>query len=88
MLAGKKLLPPERWSHLAAVYTGKRMQLYLDGVKIGECDAEACTIPINSLARIGNALELNNGYLGELAGFSLEGAVRSPKEFQLLNQRK
>lgn len=88
MLAGKKLLPPERWSHLAAVYTGKRMQLYLDGVKIGECDAEACTIPINSLARIGNALELNNGYLGELAGFSLEGAVRSPKEFQLLNPRK
>lgn len=82
-VTGKRALESGKWTHLAAVYTGESLVLYLNGKKIGEGKAAISTIPVNSLPRIGNALDLNNGFRGMLAGFSLEGAVRSPGEFRL-----
>lgn len=82
-VTGKIALPAGRWSHLAALYTGGKLLLYLDGEKIAEGNAPAFTMPVNSLPRIGNTLGLDSGFRGMLAGFSLEGAVRTPKEFRL-----
>lgn len=82
-VVGKKELVSGKWFHLAAVYTGNALKLYLNGEKIGEEKAATFTIPVNSLPRIGNTHALDSGFRGMLAGFSLEGAVRSSKEFQL-----
>lgn len=87
-LTGSKALPAGKWSHLAAVYTGRKLLLYLNGAKIGEGAATPETVPVNSLPVIGNSVDMNNGFRGEMAGFSLEGAVRSPDGFQLLKQLK
>ena len=86
VLSGSKALPPGIWSHLAAVYTGKSLLLYLNGEKIGECAAEIRTIPVNSIPVIGFSFEQpDQAFRGELAGFSLEGTVLTPQEFCLSN---
>lgn len=79
-------IPTDRWTHLAAVYDGKSLRIYQDGRKTAESPAPACTNPVNSIPRIGNSLNLDCGFKGQMAGFSLEGAVRTPDDFQLKRQ--
>ena len=67
----------------AAVYDGKSLKIYQDGRKTAEAPAPTCTNPVNSLSRIGNSMNLERGFKGRLAGFSLEGAVRAPGSFRL-----
>ena len=74
----------EKWTHIAAVYDGKSLQIWQNGRKTAETPAPTCTNPINSVSRIGNTLLLDNGFQGEMAGFSLEGAVRTPGTFRLM----
>lgn len=78
-----KEVPAGKWTHLAAVYDGKSLKIYQDGRKTAEAPAPTCTNPVNSLSRIGNSMNLERGFKGRLAGFSLEGAVRAPGSFRL-----
>ena len=72
------------WTHIAAVYDGKSLQLWQNGRKTAEASAPVCTNPVNSVSRIGNTLNLDKGFQGDMAGFSLEGAVRTSGSFRLL----
>ena len=74
----------EKWTHIAAVYDGKSLQIWQNGRKTAETPAPTCTNPVNSVSRIGNTCLLDNGFQGEMAGFSLEGAVRTPGTFRLM----
>lgn len=78
-----KALPAGIWSHLAAVYDGKSLKIYQNGRKTAEAAAPTSTNPVNSVSRIGNSLKLDRGFKGQMAGFSLEGAVRDPGSFRL-----
>lgn len=78
-----KAVPAGKWTHLAAVYDGKSLKIYQDGRKTAEAPAPTCTNPVNSLSRIGNSMNLDRGFKGRMAGFSLEGAVRAPGSFRL-----
>ena len=71
------------WTHLAAVYDGKSLQLWQNGRKTAEASAPVCTNSVNSVSRIGNTLNLDKGFQGDMAGFSLEGAVRASDTFRL-----
>ena len=75
-----------KWTHIAAVYDGKSLQLWQNGRKTAEASAPVCTNPINSVSRIGNTRDLDKGFQGEMAGFSLEGAVRTSGSFRLLKR--
>ncbi len=75
-----------KWSHLAAVYDGRTLAIYRDGRRVAGTAAETFSNPVNSVPCIGNTLELNAGFRGEMAGFRLESAVRAPEEFRLLRK--
>ncbi len=74
------------WAHVAAVYTGDKLLIYLNGKLVGQAAASTFSNPVNSVPRIGNSLGLNCGFQGDMAGFRLESSVRTPKNFKLLNQ--
>ncbi len=80
----KKAVATGKWSHLAAVYDGSSLKIYQNGKLTAKAPAPVCTNTINSLSRIGNTLHQDKGFKGDMAGFSLEGAVREPGSFRLL----
>lgn len=79
-------LPAGSWSHLAAVYDGKSLALYINGEKTAISPAAAERMSLNSVPAIGADLDRKNGFKGDLGGFALEGAARKPDEFKLLKQ--
>ena len=80
----KKAVAAGKWSHLAAVYDGSSLKIYQNGKLTAKAPAPVCTNAVNSLSRIGNTLNQDKGFKGDMAGFSLEGAVREPDSFRLL----
>ena len=72
------------WTHIAAVYDGKSLQLWQNGRKTAEASAPLCTNPVNSVSRIGNTLNIDKGFKGDMKGIYLEGAVRTSGSFRLL----
>ncbi len=85
-VAATESLVPGKWAHVAGVYDGETLRLYINGKAVGQVAAPTRTMPINSVGRIGNTMDLNRGFLGQLAGFRLTGAVRTPAEFKLLKK--
>jgi hypothetical protein len=72
-----------RWTHVAAVYDGERLRLFIDGGLEAEAPAAALVARINSLPVIGNNAVFGEGFRGLLGGVHLESGVRTPGRFAL-----
>jgi hypothetical protein len=82
-VASRRALGAGRWAHLAAVYDGEQLRLYLDGALDNEAPAEAQVVRINSLPVIGNNQAGNAGFSGLIGGFHLQCGVLPPERFVL-----
>jgi len=82
-LTGQKALPINRWTHLAALYDGEHLRLYIDGILDTECAAKPQVIRINSLPVIGNNDTFSEGFRGLLGGLHLQSGVLKPERFVL-----
>jgi len=80
-------LPANRWAHLAAVYDGARLKLYVDGTLGAEAPAEAQVLRINSLPVIGNSDAFSEGFQGLLGGLHLQCGVLPPDRFALRSRK-
>ncbi|HRU71015.1 MAG TPA: hypothetical protein P5111_08040 [Kiritimatiellia bacterium] len=80
-ITSARALATDRWTHLAAVYDGLRLALYLDGRLNAEAPAAACLCRINSLPILGNAHDGKTPYEGLLGGFHLQSGVRGAGNF-------
>lgn len=80
-------LPAGRWSHVAAVYDGRTLSLYVDGRLAGQSPAAPSVSPINSVPVIGcrhqEHLRFSNYYRGDMAGLSVVARPLEPREFLL-----
>lgn len=82
-LVGKLPLRAGSWHHLAAVYTGDGLRLYLDGKSIGEKPAPAQTMGVNAIPTIGCRVGNVAGFKGRMAGFALYGGIPERGKFLL-----
>ena len=80
---GQRTLPLNRWAHVAAVYTGEQLKLYVDGALDAEAPAEAQALRINSLAVVGNSYISDEGFQGLIGGLHLQCGVLAPGRFAL-----
>ena len=81
--AGQRTLPLNRWTHVAAVYTGEQLKLYVDGALDAEAPAETQALRINSLAVVGNSYTSDEGFQGLIGGVHLQCGVLTPGRFVL-----
>lgn len=72
-----------QWTHLAAVYSGSTLTIYLNEILDSEMPAESEVLRINSLPVIGNNKSFNQGFLGQMGGFHLQSGVLRPSHFVL-----
>jgi len=87
-ITSRKALSANRWIHLAAVYDGERLKLFIDGVLDVEASAETQSVRINSLPVIGNNNAFSEGFAGLIGGFHLQSGALTPERFVLLQHRK
>ena len=85
-VTSKDPLPARQWSHLAAVYDGQSLKLYLNSELAAETSAEAHVIRINSLPIIGNTHGGDQGFAGRIGGFHLQSGSLAPTDFVLLQE--
>ncbi len=85
-VTSRRVLADGQWAHLAAVYDGERLRLYLDGAPDSEAPAETQAIRINSLPVIGNNDTFSEGFRGQIGGFHLQYGVLPPERFVLLRR--
>ncbi|WPJ96648.1 endo-1,3-alpha-glucanase family glycosylhydrolase [Coraliomargarita algicola] len=79
----------DAWSHVAAVYDGSTMRLYVNGEFVGEKALRVTLRSINSIPVIGckhmEYLQFSHFYRGDLAGLSVTANVLDPDDFKLLD---
>ena len=86
VLSSQRTLSTLCWSHLAAVYDGERLKLYIDDALDAEAPAETQVVRINSLPVIGSNDAFNEGFKGLLGGFHLQCGVLTPERFALCSR--
>jgi len=79
-------LADRQWTHLAAVYDGEHLRLYVKGTLDREVPVETQVVRINSLPVIGNSGTFSEGFCGLMGGFHLQCGVLQPERF-VLRQR-
>jgi len=77
-----------QWTHLAAVYDGCNLRIYLNGILDNEAPAETAVLRINSLPVIGNSNSFNQGFSGRMGGFHLQTGVLEPGTFVLIQPER
>jgi len=82
-VTSRHALVARQWTHLAAVYDGEHMRLYVKGALDGEAPAATQVVRINSLPVIGNNDTFSEGFCGLMGGFHLQCGVLSPDRFVL-----
>jgi hypothetical protein len=82
-IVGSRALTADRWTHIAAVYDGVRLALFIDGALDAEAPAEPHMIRINSLPVVGNTHAGTAGFCGLFGGFHLQSGIRAPGRFAL-----
>jgi hypothetical protein len=82
-VTSQRVLADGQWTHLAAVYDGERLRLYLDGALDSEAPAETQVVRINSLPVLGNNDTFSEGFRGLLGGCHLQYGVLPPERFVL-----
>ena len=83
-LSVKKNLPAGKWTHVAAVYTGDALELFLDGRSAGKTAASPVAFGVNAIPVIGNRLkQTDGGFRGDMAGFAVYGGVPEGGKFLL-----
>ncbi len=85
-VTSKDPLPARHWSHLAAVYDGQSLKLYINSHPAAETSAQAHVIRINSLPIIGHNHGGGQGFAGRLGGFHLQSGSLVPADFVLLKK--
>jgi hypothetical protein len=80
---GQRTLPLGRWTHVAAVYTGEQLKLYVDGALDAEAPAETQALRINSLGVVGNSYISDEGFQGLVGGLHLQCGVLALRRFAL-----
>lgn len=78
-----RALAADRWAHIAAIYDGTRLALYIDGILDAESPSETQPARINSLPVIGNSHDNTSGFKGLVGGFHLQSGTRAPGHFAL-----
>ena len=82
-LTSREALSAGRWVHLAAVYDGERLRLYIDAKPDAEVSSQTQVMRINSLPVLGNSTAFDTGFQGLLGGFHLQCGVLTPERFVL-----
>ena len=82
-VTSQRVLADGQWTHLAAVYDGEHLRLYVNGALDREAPAETQVIRINSLPVIGNNGAGNEGFQGLIGGLHLQCGVLPPERFVL-----
>ena len=82
-LTSREALSAGRWVHLATVYDGERLRLYIDAKRDAEVSSQKQVMRINSLPVLGNSTALDAGFQGLLGGFHLQCGVLTPERFVL-----
>jgi hypothetical protein len=83
-LVSDKAIEFNKWTHVALVNSGNKLELFIDGVSAGSQKIKVQTMTINSHPALGNYSRQNlDGYTGLVAGFALAGTALSPDKFQL-----
>lgn len=85
-VTSKRKVQKQEWSHIAAVYTGNSLRIYINGVLDSEAPAKIKVMRINSLPVIGNNNAFNCGFKGQIGGFHLQSGVLEPGDF-VIEQR-
>ncbi|MDR1279312.1 MAG: hypothetical protein LBK99_00630 [Opitutaceae bacterium] len=80
-------IPTGEWSHVAAVYDGATLRLYINGKPAGEKNAPPSVRAINSIPAIGckheEYLRFSRYYRGDIAGLSVVARPLQPAGFSL-----
>ena len=83
-LLSSEPVPAGTWTHIAAVYSGKSLELFFNGKAVGKVPAGAFTFGVNAIPVIGNAPgKAEGGFKGDMAGFALYGGIPQNGKFQL-----
>ena len=83
-LVSDKAIEFNKWTHVALVNSGNKLELFIDGVSVGSQDIKVQTMTVNSHPALGNLSRQNvNGYNGLVAGFAIAGTALTPDNFQL-----
>jgi len=82
-LTSREALRAGQWVHLAAVYDGERLRLYVDAKLDAEASSQTQVMRINSLPVLGNSVAFDAGFQGLLGGFHLQCGVLTPERFVL-----
>ncbi len=85
-LESKVKVVMNKWSHIAGVYDGKCLILYLNGEKVAEMPCESSIFSINSMPMIGcrnrEYFVLSDFFAGDIAGIAVVARPLSPNQFQ------
>ena len=83
----KEPLKNNKWYHIAVVYDGKTLAVYIDGNKNAITTAPSRLMRINSVGTIGAAdsafMKYGEFYKGYMGGLCITGRPLSPSEFKL-----
>ncbi|MEI8247847.1 MAG: endo-1,3-alpha-glucanase family glycosylhydrolase [Lentisphaerota bacterium] len=87
LVISSEKLKNNEWQHLAVVYDGNNMLIYIDGKETAKGAAKPELFSINSVPTIGSTPDFKDGFSGQLAKFHLQCGVLKPNEFVMLPKK-
>lgn len=87
-VSSRTVLEDDQWAHIAGVYNGRQLKIYVNGREEGETMLENSVIAINSYPVIGATMRegkpLDMHYIGLMGGFAMSIQPLVPDSFYLL----
>lgn len=75
------LHPLDYWYHAAVSFDGRKMKTYINGIKELSGDISAFTPIMGNRTSIGNRMDKNSGFRGEISRIRVSDDILGPEEF-------